>query len=111
MLPFDFEGDALIFNRLRFDLLRVKGQRSLGYIGKEIMKARDSEKIDKKQEKILGTIHKSKRELCDAKVALCWTYALGCIVAVVALVRAYRKHRPGATVVWRGTTYAAKDNA
>jgi cellulose synthase/poly-beta-1,6-N-acetylglucosamine synthase-like glycosyltransferase len=44
--------------------------------------------------------------LAKAKWWLCWTYPLGCVIAIVSLVKAYRKHRPGAQVVWRSTAYA-----
>ena len=35
--------------------------------------------------------------LAGAKAALCWTYPLGCLVAMATLVRAYGLHRKGAT--------------
>jgi len=40
-----------------------------------------------------------------AKASLAWAYLLGCGVALVALVGALRKLRPGAQVVWRDTRY------
>ena len=46
--------------------------------------------------------------LAGARAALCWTYGLGCVMAVVALLEAFGKHRRGATVRWRGTSYGAR---
>jgi cellulose synthase/poly-beta-1,6-N-acetylglucosamine synthase-like glycosyltransferase len=44
--------------------------------------------------------------LTEARKSLAWTYPIGCIVTLAALVIAMTKHRRGATVVWRNTTYS-----
>jgi cellulose synthase/poly-beta-1,6-N-acetylglucosamine synthase-like glycosyltransferase len=44
--------------------------------------------------------------LAGACAALCWTYPLGCIMAVLAIFKSFGKHRRGAAVNWRGTAYA-----
>jgi cellulose synthase/poly-beta-1,6-N-acetylglucosamine synthase-like glycosyltransferase len=41
-----------------------------------------------------------------ARADLAWTYPLGCAVTLAALGMSLSKHRPGARVVWRGTTYS-----
>ncbi len=43
--------------------------------------------------------------LTGAKASLAWAYLAGCAVALVALVSAIRKLRPGAQLVWRSTSY------
>jgi glycosyltransferase involved in cell wall biosynthesis len=43
--------------------------------------------------------------LAGARPWLFWTYPLGCAGALWALVSALAKHRPGATVRWRGKNY------
>jgi len=50
---------------------------------------------------VIGRFYKISR----GRPGLCWTYPLGCVVAMAALAKAYRKHRAGATVVWRDTAY------
>ena len=40
-----------------------------------------------------------------ARPRLFWTYPIGCVVAMVALLVALSKLRPGAEVTWRNTTY------
>ncbi|NLF32119.1 MAG: glycosyltransferase [Planctomycetes bacterium] len=47
--------------------------------------------------------------LLKARRSLFWTWPLGCVLALVALARAYRFHRPGGAVVWRSTTYKTAD--
>lgn len=44
--------------------------------------------------------------LIAARRELAWTYPIGCIVTVIALVIAMTKHRRGAKVVWRNTVYS-----
>ncbi len=44
-------------------------------------------------------------KLAGARAALFWTYGLGCIMATVAIFKAFAKHRKGAKVQWRGTAY------
>lgn len=44
--------------------------------------------------------------LAGACAALCWTYGLGCVMAVLAIFKSFSKHRRGAKVRWRGTAYA-----
>ena len=46
-------------------------------------------------------------KLTDACKWLAWTYPLGCIFVMTALVIALTKHRKGAKLVWRNTTYTA----
>lgn len=43
--------------------------------------------------------------LIHAQPWLCWTYPLGAFMALIALAKAYGKHRSGAQVTWRNTTY------
>ncbi|MFW6146511.1 MAG: glycosyltransferase [Planctomycetota bacterium] len=43
--------------------------------------------------------------LLNAPRGLCWTWPLGCVLALGALIRAYRFHGPGRSIVWRGTAY------
>lgn len=43
--------------------------------------------------------------LLNARRGLCWTWPLGCVLALAALIRAYRFHGAGRSIVWRETTY------
>ncbi len=45
-------------------------------------------------------------KLTGACKSLAWTYPIGCVVTLAALIIAMTKHRRGATVVWRNTTYS-----
>jgi hypothetical protein len=45
-------------------------------------------------------------KLIGARKELAWTYAVGCIITLIALVIAATKHRRGAKVVWRDTAYS-----
>jgi chlorobactene glucosyltransferase len=49
--------------------------------------------------------------LIDARAALVWTYPLGCVMAVIAVVTAITKLRPSSKVIWKGTTYAGKGDS
>lgn len=49
--------------------------------------------------------------LIGARSGLAWTYPLGCVVAAIALIKALAKLRPGASVVWKDTTYSSRDAA
>lgn len=44
-------------------------------------------------------------KLVKARPCLCWTYPLGSVIAMTALLKALLKHRRGGTIVWRGTAY------
>ena len=46
--------------------------------------------------------------IAGARRELAWTYPIGCLIVVIVLVMAMTKHRRGATVVWRNTTYTKK---
>lgn len=46
--------------------------------------------------------------LIDGRPALAWSYPLGCAVAVAAVLWAITKHRPGSSVIWKGTRYASR---
>ncbi len=46
--------------------------------------------------------------LASGRRWLAWTYPLGCIVTIIALVQGILKLRRGAKVVWRSTSYATK---
>ena len=50
-------------------------------------------------------------KLIDARPGLLWTYPLGCIVAMIAVLVAITKLRPGSRVVWKGTVYAGKGDS
>ncbi len=43
--------------------------------------------------------------IAGGRRALAWTYPLGCLVVLAILVIAIAKLRPGARLVWRGTSY------
>jgi len=43
--------------------------------------------------------------LLNARRGLCWTWPLGCGLALAALARAYRFHGAGGSIVWRDTAY------
>ncbi len=51
---------------------------------------------------VIGRFYK----LVKARPSLCWTYPIGCVVGMISLLKAYGKHRAGAEVVWRDTTYS-----
>jgi len=44
-------------------------------------------------------------KLMGARAGLAWTYLLACVIAMISVVTAMSKLRPGATVVWKGTAY------
>lgn len=44
--------------------------------------------------------------LLKARQELFWTYGLGCVVGIVALIKSIGKLRAGGKVVWRNTSYA-----
>ena len=45
-------------------------------------------------------------KLINGRPGLCWTYPIGCVITVVALVKSLTKLRRGAKLVWRSTAYA-----
>ena len=45
-------------------------------------------------------------KLIHARKYLAWTYPIGCVAAIIAVVIAMTRLRPGATVVWKGTSYS-----
>ena len=45
--------------------------------------------------------------LINARAELAWTYPIGCVVGIVALILAIGKLRRGARVTWRNTTYTS----
>ena len=45
-------------------------------------------------------------QLAGARRTLAWTYLLGCLIAIFAVIAAMTKLRSGAKVVWRGTSYS-----
>jgi len=47
-------------------------------------------------------------KLIGARKSLAWTYPLGCIGAIAAVLMAIGKLLPGAKVTWRGTSYEAQ---
>lgn len=44
-------------------------------------------------------------KLIGARKNLAWTYPIGCVVAIVALIMSLTKLRKGAKLVWRNTSY------
>jgi len=48
--------------------------------------------------------------LIGGRSAMFWSYPLGCIVGIVALLVAISKLRPGARITWRNTTYEQPGN-
>jgi hypothetical protein len=51
------------------------------------------------------TVVRRFRRLTGGRPELAWTYALGCVVAALALMGAVGKLRRGSQVTWRNTTY------
>jgi chlorobactene glucosyltransferase len=49
--------------------------------------------------------------LAGACAGLCWTYSLGCVMAVLAILKSFSKHRRGTAVHWRGTAYVGSKQA
>ncbi|MCL2701647.1 MAG: glycosyltransferase [Phycisphaerae bacterium] len=53
----------------------------------------------------ISVIFRFLKLLC-ARPLFCWSYFVGCFVAMLALIAALGKLRKGATIVWRNTSYA-----
>ncbi len=48
-------------------------------------------------------------KLIGARYDLAWTYSIGCIIAMIALIMSLTKLRKGAKLVWRNTSYQSNE--